>query len=118
MIRRPPRSTLFPYTTLFRSHGLARSVGAAVDERAGVNEGFGGGEGGGQQGGAREQGAAGELHPVNLATPSDARNRQLDAPICPATHPGDFLGNNPRPDTLLLIRTARPFTFPTVSPFS
>src|SRR2546429_2841020 len=30
MIRRPPRSTLFPYTTLFRSHGFgqARSVGA------------------------------------------------------------------------------------------
>src|SRR2546422_8057126 len=27
MIRRPPRSTLFPYTTLFRSE-----VGAAVDE--------------------------------------------------------------------------------------
>src|SRR2546422_8233470 len=24
MIRRPPRSTLFPYTTLFRSHGVAR----------------------------------------------------------------------------------------------
>src|SRR3989449_4995047 len=24
MIRRPPRSTLFPYTTLFRSHCLAR----------------------------------------------------------------------------------------------
>src|SRR5258708_18704097 len=23
MIRRPPRSTLFPYTTLFRSHGFA-----------------------------------------------------------------------------------------------
>ncbi len=23
MIRRPPRSTLFPYTTLFRSHGKA-----------------------------------------------------------------------------------------------
>src|SRR2546426_6102173 len=22
MIRRPPRSTLFPYTTLFRSHGM------------------------------------------------------------------------------------------------
>src|SRR2546430_10446544 len=27
MIRRPPRSTLFPYTTLFRSHG----AGAAGD---------------------------------------------------------------------------------------
>src|SRR2546422_6207584 len=24
MIRRPPRSTLFPYTTLFRSHGRLR----------------------------------------------------------------------------------------------
>src|SRR5438876_8092626 len=23
MMRRPPRSTLFPYTTLFRSHGLS-----------------------------------------------------------------------------------------------
>src|SRR2546430_10347739 len=28
MIRRPPRSTLFPYTTLFRS--LARTLGAAL----------------------------------------------------------------------------------------
>src|SRR2546422_11694618 len=26
MIRRPPRSTLFPYTTLFRSHLLPREV--------------------------------------------------------------------------------------------
>src|SRR3712207_7214397 len=33
MIRRPPRSTLFPYTTLFRS--LARPVGG-VGERAGA----------------------------------------------------------------------------------
>src|SRR5258708_25358897 len=33
MIRRPPRSTLFPYTTLFRSRNLGRSLGAehAVD---------------------------------------------------------------------------------------
>src|SRR5438309_7939079 len=29
MIRRPPRSTLFPYTTLFRSHGA--DVGYAAD---------------------------------------------------------------------------------------
>src|SRR2546430_10429526 len=42
MIRRPPRSTLFPYTTLFRSvrrpqHPRARDVGNAgvdVEERA------------------------------------------------------------------------------------
>src|SRR2546427_8823571 len=29
MIRRPPRSTLFPYTTLFRSGG-GRGIGAAI----------------------------------------------------------------------------------------
>src|SRR5256885_17194106 len=28
MIRRPPRSTLFPYTTLFRSAGAAGALGA------------------------------------------------------------------------------------------
>src|SRR3989441_11444949 len=32
MIRRPPRSTLFPYTTLFRSQGLRRQ-GDGVSER-------------------------------------------------------------------------------------
>src|SRR3712207_7372347 len=30
MIRRPPRSTLFPYTTLFRSHGENASRNAAM----------------------------------------------------------------------------------------
>src|SRR2546429_3651604 len=30
MIRRPPRSTLFPYTTLFRSCPVRRRVGAAA----------------------------------------------------------------------------------------
>src|SRR2546425_6194031 len=29
MIRRPPRSTLFPYTTLFRSRAWARLIAAA-----------------------------------------------------------------------------------------
>src|SRR2546430_11851471 len=29
MIRRPPRSTLFPYTTLFRSHLINLSLGTA-----------------------------------------------------------------------------------------
>src|SRR5256885_13274113 len=38
MIRRPPRSTLFPYTTLFRSHDPARLADA---ERAiGADAGF------------------------------------------------------------------------------
>src|SRR2546422_8315932 len=31
MIRRPPRSTLFPYTTLFRSRSAARRLLSAVD---------------------------------------------------------------------------------------
>src|SRR2546426_4604549 len=30
MIRRPPRSTLFPYTTLFRSHAVTVPVAALV----------------------------------------------------------------------------------------
>src|SRR3712207_7510356 len=35
MIRRPPRSTLFPYTTLFRSHRqLAAGLAAASPRRA------------------------------------------------------------------------------------
>src|SRR3712207_8470010 len=48
MIRRPPRSTLFPYTTLFRSHGpgellsylllrLDHPVGANLVEYSGVD---------------------------------------------------------------------------------
>src|SRR2546430_13652029 len=31
MIRRPPRSTLFPYTTLFRSHELGLTLEAVSD---------------------------------------------------------------------------------------
>src|SRR2546422_4758146 len=34
MIRRPPRSTLFPYTTLFRSHVPEPVSGAVHPERA------------------------------------------------------------------------------------
>src|SRR2546422_10897408 len=33
MIRRPPRSTLFPYTTLFRSAALLRARRLLLDER-------------------------------------------------------------------------------------
>src|SRR2546427_923312 len=35
MIRRPPRSTLFPYTTLFRSEVLARHVGRTCHRKHG-----------------------------------------------------------------------------------
>src|SRR3712207_8590163 len=50
MIRRPPRSTLFPYTTLFRSGDAARDLGRAgaghavsgvvVDEVVNVEDGL------------------------------------------------------------------------------
>src|SRR2546422_2906787 len=39
MIRRPPRSTLFPYTTLFRSQSRGRRVGCRVRRAAGVRVG-------------------------------------------------------------------------------
>src|SRR5690242_5114377 len=32
LLRRPPRSTLFPYTTLFRSPGVLRRVPAHADD--------------------------------------------------------------------------------------
>src|SRR5690349_22107769 len=38
MLRRPPRSTLFPYTTLFRSHGTSQGKEAA-DQRGPVSYG-------------------------------------------------------------------------------
>src|SRR5690242_20956712 len=36
MIRRPPRSTLFPYTTLFRSRVWGLAAGGVGGERAGL----------------------------------------------------------------------------------
>src|SRR5256885_9201881 len=38
MIRRPPRSTLFPYTTLFRSHQAIGAVYALVAEAVTVGD--------------------------------------------------------------------------------
>src|SRR5256885_6361689 len=38
MIRRPPRSTLFPYTTLFRSHRKQRQMPADDGEKCRVDE--------------------------------------------------------------------------------
>src|SRR2546425_7766652 len=41
MIRRPPRSTLFPYTTLFRSRQVGMMVFAVRDPGERVHEGHG-----------------------------------------------------------------------------
>src|SRR3712207_8267053 len=59
MIRRPPRSTLFPYTTLFRSEGEHEGQGAREGQgpRKGQGEGEGPSQGEGQGAYARRQAA-------------------------------------------------------------
>src|SRR3712207_8509841 len=63
MIRRPPRSTLFPYTTLFRSCGLrlqpAHALAADEAARGQGGEQRGRAEGQGEQDPEREQGGSG-----------------------------------------------------------
>src|SRR5947207_8623648 len=64
MIRRPPRSTLFPYTTLFRSRVL-RPGARAQGRRAGGGDPRGGRPGLGQEHRAREPRRLERLpHPV------------------------------------------------------
>src|SRR3712207_8020855 len=68
MIRRPPRSTLFPYTTLFRSRSRAHRRGGAAAFGAGEGERVGRpvGEGAGRRhttaGATAIRGSRGHLH--------------------------------------------------------
>src|SRR3989475_6254268 len=61
MIRRPPRSTLFPYTTLFRSLVLALALASLTS-------------------GASAQGSAKGWNPMKFQKPSDADLRRTLAP--------------------------------------
>src|SRR3712207_7275885 len=80
MIRRPPRSTLFPYTTLFRSAGLLLALDQQLDR-----DGGGVAAGGGEVGADAEQvhrhvalvvdGAAG----VQLGTRSEEHTSELQS---------------------------------------
>src|SRR5258708_32058695 len=68
MIRRPPRSTLFPYTTLFRSpHLPARDLGSAPrgDHQPGAGRRAGGGGGAGEC----SRGGRSEEHTSELQSP-------------------------------------------------
>src|SRR2546427_10222862 len=54
MIRRPPRSTLFPYTTLFRSYSATGRIGATVSQFRAILGPANGGIAGEQPAGRRE----------------------------------------------------------------
>src|SRR3712207_7382421 len=76
MIRRPPRSTLFPYTTLFRSAepaaaGLRRRDGQGGGDRGGVGTG-----GGRDLGGGGQRGAGGRVHARSEEHTSELQSRQ------------------------------------------
>src|SRR3989449_10899401 len=83
MIRRPPRSTLFPYTTLFRSViGAGPAVGAAARGEVEIED-DGGGHDGHDAGGADGETAAAfpqppyharrRAHPLSPAAPVEDR---------------------------------------------
>src|SRR4026208_440800 len=60
MIRRPPRSTLFPYTTLFRSPWRRRGAGRALERIRRAAD-------GGRRQGDRKSGSAGMPRPISYA---------------------------------------------------
>src|SRR3712207_8158904 len=68
MIRRPPRSTLFPYTTLFRSAREAGDPGRAEGQPGDA----------GEHGGARRQQRRGD-HPAAGAARSEEHTSELQS---------------------------------------
>src|SRR2546426_9121685 len=83
MIRRPPRSTLFPYTTLFRSGGGAGEE-AAVEGPAPANEATGKERGPlGAQGQRQPNGGEPDVGPedaADLAERSEEHTSELQSP--------------------------------------
>src|SRR5256885_9918005 len=63
MIRRPPRSTLFPYTTLFRSQRAARRYAGAAVDRLGAEDEQSEDQRLGERAADRAQGPADHQHP-------------------------------------------------------
>src|SRR2546426_8048208 len=82
MIRRPPRSTLFPYTTLFRSgYGHRNQAGALRSAVSAIRKGECQSEGGGHGAGIVSQSKAGwarsEEHTSELQSPCNLVCRLL-----------------------------------------
>src|SRR5690348_18093328 len=69
MIRRPPRSTLFPYTTLFRSHVHAAAGPAQLEEAPGHVGG----------GGPRPLGDLGQRCSASTELPEDRKSTRLNS---------------------------------------
>src|SRR2546429_7854287 len=84
MIRRPPRSTLFPYTTLFRSH--RRSPARLLREGRGIPEAAHPARGGGRDQHAREHRQPGDEREVR-ADPARAPAAQVLLLERPLHHP-------------------------------
>src|SRR2546428_5067254 len=94
MIRRPPRSTLFPYTTLFRSQPLRQGLGPGAGGRSG---GGGGAEAGLMEARAIQrtvrQSARSEEHTSELQSRSDLvcrllleKKKKKEASLCSASN--------------------------------
>src|SRR5258708_19383990 len=66
MIRRPPRSTLFPYTTLFRSAGSSRSRSPMSRSRSAFRQAF---SSGGVMSPLAASGGGSEEHTSELQSP-------------------------------------------------
>src|SRR2546422_10204903 len=99
MIRRPPRSTLFPYTTLFRSHDPA----AGCEHR---------GHGFGCTDALRRNGDAIHRHDtkINGRRPEEAsRRRRHETALTPRYGP-DLAPMNERRCGLVLVTTMLPLT--------
>src|SRR2546427_7848874 len=83
MIRRPPRSTLFPYTTLFRSHDELRE--RAVAARVGVTKAVGL---------VHDEKPRSEEHTSELQSQSnlvcrlllEKKKKKIATPLCPCTY--------------------------------
>src|SRR5687768_17834823 len=69
MLRRPPRSTLFPYTTLFRSHGAERESDRHHQER----------EEHGAAGQSRQESEPGQRDREILQRPEDRKSTRLNS---------------------------------------
>src|SRR3989449_10114729 len=108
MIRRPPRSTLFPYTTLFRSYGLEREYDDTLRGSEGVR--FVEVSARGQM--VREAEAAANLAPVpgsDLHTTIDLDLQRYISRTFPPGQRGAVLALNPNTGEVLALYSAPGF---------